>query len=115
MPSRDSEWRVSVNRLHRACDSVPGLFFDCPAIAGPAIVKKLPPGGVARRLGVYSERCGGDARNIEALQYNTGVSGGFRQAGNNAALSREVLSVGTLNRDAVPAHACPALCFFCAW
>ena len=33
-----------------------------------------------------------------ASEYTTRVSGGFRQAGNNVALSRALLSVGTLIR-----------------
>jgi hypothetical protein len=36
-----------------------------------------------------------------AAKYNTGVSGGLRQAGNNVALSRTLLSVGTIYRAAV--------------
>ena len=32
---------------------------------------------------------------LMASKYNTGVSGGFLQAGNNVALSRALLSVGT--------------------
>jgi hypothetical protein len=33
-----------------------------------------------------------------ASEYTTRVSGGFRQAGNNVAMSRALLSVGTLIR-----------------
>jgi hypothetical protein len=33
---------------------------------------------------------------LMAFKYNTGVSGGFLQAGNNVALSRALPSVGTL-------------------
>jgi hypothetical protein len=37
-------------------------------------------------------------------EYNAGVSGGFPQAGKNVALSRELLSVGTIYPG--PAAAC---------
>ena len=41
-----------------------------------------------------------------ASKYGTGVSGGFRQAGKNVALSRALLSVGTLQRGAALAALC---------
>jgi hypothetical protein len=41
-------------------------------------------------------------------KYNTGVSGGFPQAGKNVALSRALLSVGTLIRARGRPNARPA-------
>jgi hypothetical protein len=42
------------------------------------------------------------------LEYNTGVSGRFPEAGNNVALSRALLSVGTISSHDGPARARPA-------
>jgi hypothetical protein len=44
-----------------------------------------------------------------ASEYNTRVSEGFPQAGNNVALSRALLSVGTLQR-AAPSRPLPNRC-----
>jgi hypothetical protein len=46
---------------------------------------------------------------VPASRYATGVSGGFRQADNNVALPRALLSVGTLIRGAGPAECSPRL------
>jgi hypothetical protein len=58
----------------------------------PQALPPLPGGPLrARALGR-----GGPPEIPMASEYNTGVSGGFRQAGNNVALWRAVLPIGTL-------------------
>ena len=61
--------------------------------------EEQPPGGVARRPRVHSARCVGTPEMSRGVNYNAGVSGGFPQAGKNMALSRALLSVGTIYPD----------------
>ena len=68
MPSRDSEWRVSANRLHRACDSAPGNFLIARLrLLAPRLSKDNPPGGSTTPGGLLRARAlgRGDARNID--------------------------------------------------
>ncbi len=67
--------------------------------APPAFVKIKPPGGGGSYTpeGLLRARTGwsGRPKYRRHPKYNTEVSRGFRQAGNNVALSRAILSVGT--------------------
>ena len=78
----------------------PGTFFALPRLLATRLPKNNPQAG-AQRLGVYFERAHwgeGTPEISMASEYATRVSGGFRQAGNNVALSRAPLSVGTLRQ-----------------
>jgi hypothetical protein len=68
--------------------------------------KNNPQAAEPQRLGARFGRALGSG-DATASGYIGGVSGGFRQVGNNAALSRALLSVGTLIQGDGPARASP--------
>jgi hypothetical protein len=85
-------------------DALPNLSAGPAAMLGPRGCQRLTPRRCLRCLGVHSgAHWGVGTPEISmASEYNTGVSGGFRQAGNNVVLSRTLLPVGTLQRGAGP-------------
>jgi hypothetical protein len=85
-------------------DALPNLNAGPAAMLGPRGCQRLTPRRCLRCLGVHSgAHWGVGSPEISmASEYNTGVSGGFRQAGNNVVLSRTLLPVGTLQRGAGP-------------